>query len=134
MKQPRTQLARTIADTTLKKGVSKKYAQEIAAYLLTEGRVQELDSLLRDVQADWAEAGQVEVIATSAHPLTAQIKTTITKQIKQLYPEAKNIIITEVHNPEVIGGVRVSLANQQLDLSIEAQLNRFKQLTTQGKE
>jgi F0F1-type ATP synthase delta subunit len=34
----------------------------------------------------------------------------------------------------VIGGVRLSLANQQLDLSVESKLNKFKQLTAAGKE
>ena len=134
MKQSRTKLASTIADRTLKEGVSKQFAKEIAAYLLAEGRVSDLESILRDVQADWAAAGQVEVITTSAHPLTPQIKATITQQIKELYPNAKKITITETHDPAVIGGVRVSLANQQLDLSIQAKLNKFKQLTTTGKE
>jgi F0F1-type ATP synthase delta subunit len=40
--------------------------------------------------------------------------------------------VTEVLDPEVLGGVRLSLANQQLDLSVEAKLNKFKQLTLTG--
>jgi F0F1-type ATP synthase delta subunit len=76
----------------------------------------------------------VEVIATSASPLTAATKADIDKQVKQLFPSAKQIIVTEERDPEVIGGVRLSLANQQLDLSIEAKLNKFKQLTLSGKE
>ena len=134
MKQPRTKIARVIADNTLKGGVSKKFSNEIAAYLLSERRVNELDSVLRDVQADWAEAGYVEVIATTAHELTATIKADIVKQIKSLYPAAKQIMVTEVRDPAVIGGVRLSLANQQLDLSVQAKLNRFKQLAATGKE
>lgn len=134
MKAPRSRIARTIADKTLKGGSSKKIAQEIAAYLLTTKRTSELNSVLRDVQADWAEAGYVEVIASSAHPLTAAVKADIDKHVKQLYPSAKQIIVTEAHDPEVIGGVRLSLANQQLDLSVEAKLNKFKQLTLAGKD
>ncbi len=134
MKQSRTKLSQAIADKTLKSGVTKQYSQEIAAYLLSERRVNELDSVLRDVQADWAEAGHVEVVAASAHDLTPAIKVDIEKQIKQLYPQAKKIIVTAIHDPEVIGGVRLSLANQQLDLSIEAKLNKFKQLTIAGKD
>jgi F0F1-type ATP synthase delta subunit len=133
-KQSRTKLAQIIADRTLKDGVNKQLSTEIAAYLLAEGRTKELDSIVRDVQADWAAAGHVDVIATSAHPLTAPIKATIVKQVQQLYPAASEIVITEAYDPEVIGGVRLTLPNQQLDLSIEAKLNRFKQLTTAGKE
>ena len=54
--------------------VSKEYAREVAAYLLSEGRVGELDSLMRDVQAKWANKGYVEVLARSAYPLTETVK------------------------------------------------------------
>ena len=129
MKTSRTRIARIIAERSLKDGFSGQYAQEIAAYLLSEGRVSELESVLRDVQADWAKAGYVEVLARSAHPLSAETKTSITAQVKQLYPTAKQIVVTEVFHARVIGGVRLAMANQQLDLSVEAKLNKFKQLT-----
>ena len=133
MKTPRTRISSTIADRTLKNGSSAQLAKEVAAYLLAENRVGELDSILRDVQADWAKAGYVEVLAASAFPLSADVRANITKQVKSLYPDAKQVIVTEVPDPTVIGGVRLSLANQQLDLSVEAKLNKFKQLTA-GKE
>jgi F-type H+-transporting ATPase subunit delta len=134
MKQSRTKFARVVADKTLKSGVNKRFSKEVAAYLLAERRVSELDSVLRDVQADWAEAGHVEVLAGSAHPLNAHIRAEIEREVKKLYPQAKTVSVREVADPEIIGGVRLSLANRQLDLSIEAKLNKFKQLTTAGKE
>ena len=129
MKAPRTRIAKAIAARTLKDGVSRRFSREIAAYLLSERRTGELDSILRDVQGDWAEAGRVEVIASSAHALTPAVKADIKRRIKHVYPQAKQIIVTEARDPAVIGGVRLNLANQQLDLSVEAQLNKFKQLT-----
>jgi len=129
MKTPRTRIASTIADRTLKGANNKKLSRELAAYLISEGRVRELDSLLRDVQADWAEAGYVEVLAHSAYPLSSEVKREIERQMKQLYPTAKQIMVTEVTDPSVIGGVQLRLADKQLDLSIEAKLNKFKQLT-----
>jgi F0F1-type ATP synthase delta subunit len=132
MKAPRTRISRIIADRTLKSGASKRYTQEIAAYLLSERRTGQLESIMRDVQGDWAKAGFVEVIASSAHPLTAGVKADIRRQIKALYPRAQKITVTERHDPEVIGGVRLSLADQQLDFSVQAKLNKFKQLTTAG--
>jgi F0F1-type ATP synthase delta subunit len=134
MKATRTKLARAIAGKTLKQGASKRLDREVAAYLLSENRVDELESLLRDIQTDWAEAGYVEVIARSAHPLTAAIKSDIARQAKRVYPHAKNITVTEVNDPEIIGGVRLELPQKQWDLSIEAKLNRFKQLTITGKD
>ncbi len=134
MKQRRAKIAGTIADKTLKNGVSRPFSKQIAAYLLSERRVNELDSIVRDVQADWAGAGYVEVIASSAHPLTAAVRADIKRQIKQLYPAAKQVIITEVRDPELIGGVRLNLADRQLDLSLRTKLNKFKQLTMTGKD
>ena len=129
MKAPRTRISGVIAARTLKSGVTDEFAKEIAAYLLAEGRVNELDSVLRDVQADWAEAGYVEVLASSAHELSTEVKDSITKQVKLLYPAASQVVVTEVFDPEIIGGVRLTMANQQLDLSVESKLNKFKQLT-----
>lgn len=134
MKTRRTRIAKLVADRTLiKGGMSKRLSREVAAYLLTEGRTAELDSIVRDVQADWAEAGIVDVIASSAHPLTAPAKADIKKQVRELYPKAKRIIVTEVYDPGVIGGVNLNMAGRQLDLSVQAKLNKFKQLTAGEK-
>jgi F0F1-type ATP synthase delta subunit len=133
MKTPRTRIAQVIADRTLQSGADDTLVREVAAYLLGERRVGELNSLMRDVQADWAKVGQVEVLAASAFPLSADVRQDIEARVKAIYPNATRIIVTEVLDPEVIGGVRLSLANQQLDLSVEAKLNKFKQLTA-GKE
>lgn len=134
MKQSRTKLARLIAGRTLQSGLSRRFGTEIAAYLLTERRVNELDSVLRDVQADWAEAGQVEVIARSAYPLTVRVKADIKKRLKPLYPKARQVSIVEIHDPTIIGGVRLRLADRQLDLSIRSKLDKFTQLATTGKD
>lgn len=129
MKTPRTRIASTVADVTLAKGVSREYAREVAAFLLAEGRVDELDSLLRDIQVEWANKGYVEVLARSTHPLLPEVKADIIKQAQALYPTARKVVVTEIADPSVIGGVQLSVANQQLDLSVEAKLNKFKQLT-----
>lgn len=134
MKQPRVKIARVIADRTLKKGVNRRFSKEIAAYLLTERRVNELDSIVRDVQADWAEAGHVEVLASSANPLTATVRADIARLVKDLMPAAKRVLVTEVHDPDLIGGLRLNLADRQLDLSVQAKLNKFKQLAATGKD
>ncbi|MBC7582010.1 F0F1 ATP synthase subunit delta [Aeromicrobium sp.] len=129
MKAPRTRISSTIAESTLNSGSSTALVHEIAAYLLSENRVGELNSIMRDVQADWAKAGYVEVLASTAHELSADVRAKITKQVQTLHPDAKQIIVTEVLDPTIIGGVRLSLANRQLDLSVEAKLNKFKQFT-----
>lgn len=130
MKQPRSRIAKTIADKTLGTSTAQSVSKEIAAYLLAEHRVQDLASIMRDVQADWAQAGHVEVIASSAHPLTADIETDIARQVKLVYPAAKKVLVTSVIDPTVIGGIKVRLAHQQFDASVASKLDTFKQLTT----
>jgi len=134
MKTPRVHIASAVADRTLKSGVSKQYARELAAYLLAERRVGDLDSLLRDVQADWAAKGHVEVIARSARPLSDSAKQDIIARLRPLFPAADKLVVTEVADPSVIGGVQLYLADRQLDLSVEGKLNKFKQLTGSRKD
>lgn len=133
-KVPRPYIAGVLADHTLKGGASKHLSRSVAAYLMNEHRVQELDSILRDVMDDWAKSGYLEVLAYSAHPLTPVLKEDIVARIKAASPQAKQVVVTEQYDPDVVGGVRLRLANRQLDLSVENKLNQFKQLTGAGKE
>lgn len=134
MKTSRTRIASTIAKKTLNGGSTKEYSQEIAAYLLSEHRVGELSSLLRDVQSNWADNGYVEAIASTSHTLTPEIKKDIILEVKKLYLTANQVTVTEIHNPELIGGVRIALPHQQLDMTVRAKLNKLKQLTILGKD
>lgn len=130
-----SKVGRTILTKTLASRLDEpKIATEIAAYLIAERRTAELDSLVRDLAQYRADVdGIVEVEAVSAHPLDASAKADIKAKLKSVYPAAKQIIITEQHDATVLGGVRLELANQQLDVSARAKLNRFKQLTSAGE-
>jgi F-type H+-transporting ATPase subunit O len=132
-KVSRTQVASAIATKTLSSGVSASLGREVAAYLLSEGRTSELDPLMRDVQSLWAEQGYVNATAISAHPINSKAKTKITQTVASAFPKAKKIVIDEQHDPDVIAGVRIELADRQLDVSIATKLNKFKQLTS-GKD
>ncbi|MDB5169395.1 MAG: synthase delta subunit [Candidatus Saccharibacteria bacterium] len=129
MKTPRHVIAAALAQRSLGNVNTPKFAEEIAAYLLSEHRISELDSLLRDIMQYRADHGIVEVIAISAHSLTAQINNDIEAQMRELYPNAKKIIITPELDATAVGGIRLELANQQLDLTVRNKLNLFKQLT-----
>jgi F0F1-type ATP synthase delta subunit len=133
MKVPRYQLAEVLGQRSLSSFNTKEFSQEIAAYLLDEGRVSDLDSLIRDIMDYRASHGIIEVRASSAHELTETIKEDIIAQVKRSHPEAKTIIVSPIRDPEVIGGVKLELPNEQLDLSVRAKLSRFKQLTTAGR-
>lgn len=132
MKLTRTRLAALIAERAGSGLSAKQLSREIAAYLLSEGRTSELDSILRDLMQYRADHGIVEAIGVSAHPLSEQVRQDIAAVARELFPQAQQIIVSEEHDDSVIGGVRVEFANQQLDLSVRAKLNQFRQLTTPG--
>ena len=134
MKLPRRQVAAAIAQRTLGISDLKQLSDEVAAYLLVERRTGELDSLIRDIMQYRADHGIVEAMAVTAHPLTTAVRANIHQEVQQLYPLAKQVVITERHDATMIGGVRLDMANQQLDLSIRNKLNRLKQLTAAGKD
>jgi F0F1-type ATP synthase delta subunit len=128
MKTPRSELIPVLAKLSTKLSV-KKFSAEVADYLLDENRTGELDSLARDLVDYRAANGVVEVSAVSAHQLSPAALKEIKQKVKQIYPQARQIIINQRLDPDQIGGLRLELPNQQLDLSLRAKLNQFKQMT-----
>jgi F0F1-type ATP synthase delta subunit len=134
MSVSRLKIAGFIAKQTFDGIESEEFTKQIAAYLISVDKVDELDSLMRDVQGCWADAGKVVVTITSAHPLDNEAKALVKAEVKKIYKAADKIFITEQIDPEILGGVRLNLANKQLDLSAQASLNKFRQLTEIGKD
>lgn len=132
-KLPRHEIAKVLAKRSLGRVDSKQFSDQIAAYLLSERRSAELEPLLRDIMQYRADQGIVEVIAVSAHPITAGVRGDIERQVKAVFPNATQLIISEELQPDLVGGIRLELPNQQFDLSVRAKLSRFKQLTTAKK-
>jgi F0F1-type ATP synthase delta subunit len=90
--------------------------------------------MLRDISADWARIGYPEALVRTVFPLTPEARATVSKIVKQRYPKAERVLVTEINDPHVIGGAQISVADQQLDLSVVGKLNKFKQLTGAGKD
>lgn len=128
-KPSRSVIAQVIARRSETTTDVRQLGRSVAAYLLDAGRSGELASIMRDVMAYRTEQGQVEVLAVCAHPLTDSVRSIIREKIAEQYPDASTIMVSEILDPGVIGGVRLELANQQLDLTVRAKLNRFKQLS-----
>lgn len=128
-KIPRSRLAAVIAERFLQNVGAEQLAREIAAYLLEEGRGSELDSILRDVLQYRADRGIVEALAVSAYPISEAVRQDIEGVLRELYPSARQLIVSESRDATVIGGVKIVLANQQLDLSVRHKLSQFRQLT-----
>ncbi len=134
MIKSRHHLAAVIAKRTLHINGTDRLAQEIAAYLLSEQQTAELESLVRDIMQYRSDHGIVEAVVVSAHELTNDILADIRKVLKDNYPAADTILLDQQLDVSVVGGVRIDLANEQLDASTRGKLNTFKRLTGAGKD
>lgn len=100
----------------------KVAAQTIAAYLVDNRRTGELDAIMREVaRLRQQQDGVTEVTATSAHKLNDSAR----KAIKSLLGN-KKLIINEVVDSEVLGGVRLETSELSLDLTVRNRLNQLK--------
>ncbi len=129
MNKSRHHLAEVIGRKTLKTTDEKQLAKEIAAYLLSEKQTADIDSLVRDIMQYRADHGIVEAVAVTVSELPGHVMSDVERLVKQSYPAAKDIVVSQRRDNEVVGGIRLDFANEQLDLSIKAKLNKFKRLT-----
>jgi F0F1-type ATP synthase delta subunit len=103
---------------------NKNLAHEIAAYLIHERRTGELESIMREVQRIRETQGVVEANVTTAFPASPKIK----QHIKMLLG-TDNVVLNEIVDKNVIGGVRVETSDTYLDLTVRNRLERFKNMT-----
>ena len=130
----RQQLAEIIGERTLSTSNQKALAQEIAAYLLESGQKTNLESLVRDVVEYRARHGVVEATAVSAHRIDDDMFAEIRTILQQRYPDAKRIILNSRIDASVVGGIKVSLPHEQLDMTVREKLDTFKRLTANIKD
>jgi F0F1-type ATP synthase delta subunit len=129
----RKELAEVIGAKTLHHTDKASLVNGLAAYIATEHKIINVDSLLRDVMQYRLEHGYVEAVAVSAHPLPKQVLDDITSLLRQRFPDARHIRVDSVLDETVVGGVRIELPQEVLDLSIRNKLNMFKRLVAEER-
>lgn len=127
----RKQLAEVIGRRTMQVNGQKELAKHIAAYLVSERQKVDIDSLLRDVMQYRLENGLVEATAVSAHELTPVVIKDIENVLRERFPKAKSIAINTRIDGGLVGGVKIELPRETLDLSIKSKLNLFKRLVAE---
>ncbi|MBI1856750.1 F0F1 ATP synthase subunit delta [Candidatus Saccharibacteria bacterium] len=131
MKASRHSLAEAIAERTLKLDArdSGKLAQEIAAYLIAEHRTVELESILRDIMQYRSDRGVLEAEMVTAYDVEDLVLQDVKQLLRASYPDVKAVHVGKRLDRSVIGGLRIDMANQQLDMTVKAKLTTFKHLT-----
>ena len=125
----RTDLAEVIGERTLHTHDLNKLKKAIAGYLLEQNRVADIDSLMRDVMKYRAAHGYVEAMVVSAFPLTSAVLASVEIEITGQYPGAKSYVLNQRVDKDVVGGIRIEVAGEELDMTIRAKLNTLKRLT-----
>ena len=110
----------------LEKHGSKQATAQLAALIFEQRIHNQTDELLEAIQTEYQRVhGIVEATATSVFPLTAQLK----KQVESIVAEktnAKKVILHEQLDPRVLGGVKITASEMELDLTLQAKLAKLK--------
>lgn len=133
MKYNRLELAQIIYSQTLNSTSTKQLAQEIAAFLLNNNLTDQLDSIIRDVKLIRQQNGILDVKVISRFPLNQLMLSNINNLLKQYYNNVKEILIEPIIDINLIGGVRLEMADSSLDLSMSNQLKSLLSLTKQKR-
>jgi len=116
------QLAEYAVDQ-IESGVSAvDVSRKLASFLLQERRSRDSGAMLRAIEAEFSKRGSVQVTVTSAHEVSKEIE----GQLASLLDVA-NPVFDRVIDPSVIGGVKASAGEKEIDLTVKSRLNRFKQ-------
>lgn len=130
-KEPRATIAQAIASQLRDATDMTQVAQSVAAYLVSEGRESDLESIMRDVMRVRRQDGTLEVDVQTAHGQDAALQGELIDMIRREFP-ADHLVADTTVRPELIGGVRIATADEQLDLSVRGKLDTFKRLTHGG--
>ena len=115
----RRTLAKFAADELL--AGNEQVLDQLAALLVEEQREREADILVRDIEAQLAEAGHEVVRVETAHPLDVSTR----RDIEALFDD-KKVYMQEIVKPELIGGLRITTSTQALDQTIARKLEMLR--------
>lgn len=107
---------------------TSEVAEGLAAYLIQERRIGDLNAILRDLERLlYEKESTLYIHTTSATELTEQMAEKIKQIFSSQYSAQKMVINSEI-NPDVIGGVRCQTTDAVLDLTIRRQLQQLKRI------
>lgn len=124
----RRQLASYAADQLLAKSKPSKLARELAAILVASKRQNQAELLAHDIGWELEHRGKVaNATVTSARSLSEQLLKQITAHVKKA-TGSEQVIINEVVDPKVIGGVRIDTANRSWDKTLRRKLTELQEV------
>lgn len=99
--------------------------EQLASYLVETKRTKEADLLARDIEKALQSRGLVVARTQTAHGLEPEQRAEIEDLIKKRYG-AKRVVMVESEEADLLGGVVVTTAGDELDGSLRRNINRLK--------
>lgn len=121
----RRKISNYIADQLANGHQTKKLIEELAAFLIDTRRTKELELVVRDIEYELKNRGIVVASVVSAHDLSAASKDAIATLIKNR-TNAKNVELQQSVDSTVLGGIKIDLPGQQLDMTIARRLTLLR--------
>ena len=110
----------------LVEGKSKQLLlRQLAGYLVDTRRTKELELIVRDIEFSLAQKGIVQASVVSAFDLTAETKKALETFVKS-QTKAAHVSLSNMVNPEVLGGVKITIPGRELDQTVARQLTVLK--------
>lgn len=97
--------------------------KQLAGLIVQEKRQREVDLLLRDIEVALAERGVVIAKVTTAHSLGDSLR----EEVKRLVA-ADTVVVTEVLDSRVIGGIIIDTPGKRYDGTIKHRLSELRAL------
>ena len=125
-KASRRVIARTVAAKLLAEPKAHKHwIAALAAYLIDTKRASEVDLVVNDIAHElFEQEGKLLVDVTSARPLTDQVRSELTRVLKDA-TAAKEVDLTENVDPSLLGGLIARTPDAQLDASVRTTLKQL---------
>ena len=117
----RRMLASKIAPMLLESSNREALVKQLAAYLVEEGRVAELELLMNDVALELERLGYSDVQLVSAHAVSSSVKQELVQIIKE-QTGAKEVSLNETIDQSLIGGIIATTPSTEIDLSVRSKL------------
>lgn len=99
-------------------------ARRLAAFLLGEQRVGELDLIVADIEYELVQRGIILADVTTALPADEGFEAAV----RDLVGAGKHdtVVLREHVDPDLIGGIKIRASGKELDASIRHKLNQLK--------
>ena len=128
LKTSRRRVITVLVDMLEAGETSQRVAQVLAAYLVENRQVRNLDLYIRDIELMVTERfGIATAYVTSAKELSEKAKTQVERLVKAA-SGAKKVEMVERKDPSLIGGIVVRTADAELDGSVRTKLRKLRSI------